>query len=75
MSRVGISEVRFINKEKNIFFFFYCVVLLYFIALKADLSFSSKTNLKIQIFLLLYFRKLIHKFSASPFDDIYYIIS
>lgn len=71
---MGISEARFIKNEKNIYFFFYPVIFLYLTALKGGLIFSSNTNLKIQIFLLSYFMKFIHKFYLSPFDAIYNII-
>lgn len=74
-SCMGISEERFVKKEKNTFFFFYCVIFLYLTATKAGLIFCSKTNLNIQIFLLLYSMKFIHKISGSPFDVIYDIIS
>ena len=53
VSCMGISEARFIKKEKKISFFYYAIFLC-FTALKAGLVFSSKTNFKIQIFLLLY---------------------
>lgn len=64
-----------LRRRKILFFFFYCVIFLYLTATKAGLIFCSKTNLNIQIFLLLYSMKFIHKISGSPFDVIYDIIS